>query len=137
MNDLGSGNGTLVNGARQPSTILYDGDTIEVGTTTLRFEHPSSVRAAQQAAPVPGVFPPSPVAFPPSPVGPAAFPPSPVGQAAFPPEPLEEQPPERTPTAPPLGQPTPAEGSLRRGGFLNTPMKKAIVGGAAVVVVLS
>ena len=36
--DLGSTNGTKVNGARVQERVLEDGDDITVGTTTLRFE---------------------------------------------------------------------------------------------------
>jgi pSer/pThr/pTyr-binding forkhead associated (FHA) protein len=36
--DLGSTNGTKVNGARVTERVLEDGDDITVGTTTLRFE---------------------------------------------------------------------------------------------------
>jgi len=36
--DLGSTNGTLVNGTRITEQVLHDGDEIRVGATTLRFE---------------------------------------------------------------------------------------------------
>src|SRR4051812_21962058 len=39
MRDLGSGNGTLVNGQRADSVILNDGDQIECGNTLMRFDH--------------------------------------------------------------------------------------------------
>ena len=38
VTDLGSTNGTKVNGARVTERVLEDGDDITVGTTTLRFE---------------------------------------------------------------------------------------------------
>jgi pSer/pThr/pTyr-binding forkhead associated (FHA) protein len=36
--DLGSTNGTRVNGATVRERVLSDGDAIVVGTTTMRFE---------------------------------------------------------------------------------------------------
>jgi pSer/pThr/pTyr-binding forkhead associated (FHA) protein len=36
--DLGSMNGTLVNGVRVQEHVLRDGDEISVGTTAMRFE---------------------------------------------------------------------------------------------------
>jgi hypothetical protein len=36
--DLGSTNGTVVNGARVHQQVLHDGDEIAVGTTVIRFE---------------------------------------------------------------------------------------------------
>ena len=62
LRDLGSGNGTLLNGQRIDSVVLNDGDQIELGNTLMRFDHTVS-RAA--AAP-----PPAPL----SPVAPAAPP---------------------------------------------------------------
>ncbi|MCS6912257.1 MAG: FHA domain-containing protein [Myxococcota bacterium] len=49
LQDLGSGNGTLINGKRTDEAMLVDGDQIEVGNTLLRFEHPPS--RPQEAAP--------------------------------------------------------------------------------------
>src|SRR3954447_8916485 len=37
LRDLGSGNGTLVNGQRIDTVLLNDGDHIELGNTVLRF----------------------------------------------------------------------------------------------------
>src|SRR6266542_3321264 len=39
MRDLGSGNGTLINGTRTDTVILNDGDQIELGNTLMRFDH--------------------------------------------------------------------------------------------------
>ena len=36
--DLGSMNGTLVNGARISEHVLHDGDEIAIGATTIRYE---------------------------------------------------------------------------------------------------
>jgi tetratricopeptide (TPR) repeat protein len=46
MRDLGSGNGTLVNGQRIDTVILNDGDQLECGNTLMRFDH-----AVARAAP--------------------------------------------------------------------------------------
>ncbi|MGZ3440565.1 MAG: FHA domain-containing protein, partial [Polyangia bacterium] len=46
MRDLGSGNGTLVNGQRIDTVILNDGDQLECGNTLMRFDH-----AVSRAAP--------------------------------------------------------------------------------------
>src|SRR5688572_30872843 len=37
LRDLGSGNGTLVNGQRVDTVLLNDGDHVELGNTVLRF----------------------------------------------------------------------------------------------------
>jgi tetratricopeptide (TPR) repeat protein len=51
IRDLGSGNGTLVNGQRVDTKVLADGDHIEIGQTVMRFEHaPSRAPAAGAAA---------------------------------------------------------------------------------------
>lgn len=52
MQDMGSPNGTMVNGKRQPEGQLVDNDQIEIGNTTMRFEHSPS-RAQQEAPPQP------------------------------------------------------------------------------------
>jgi pSer/pThr/pTyr-binding forkhead associated (FHA) protein len=38
VNDLGSMNGTVVNGAAVREHVLQDGDEVRIGSTTLRFE---------------------------------------------------------------------------------------------------
>ena len=60
MRDLGSGNGTLVNGQRVDSVLLNDGDQIECGNTLMRFD-----QAAARA--VPPMHQPPPYAAPPTP----------------------------------------------------------------------
>lgn len=71
LQDLGSGNGTLVNGQRIDSHPLKDGDHIEIGQTVMRFDHPvSRVAAGGQAggfAPPPVYVPPQPRQVPPAP----------------------------------------------------------------------
>lgn len=46
MTDLGSGNGTLVNGERVDTHLLRGGDQIELGNTLLRFVSPGDPSAA-------------------------------------------------------------------------------------------
>src|SRR5438270_13853745 len=59
LRDLGSGNGTLVNGQRIDTVILNDGDQIELGNTLMRFDHavsrasPPSQQPPPQYAPQP------------------------------------------------------------------------------------
>jgi len=49
VRDLGSGNGTLLNGKRVDAKPLADGDQLELGNTLMRFVHPSAVAAPQPA----------------------------------------------------------------------------------------
>ncbi len=65
LKDLGSGNGSLVNGQRSDSVILNDGDQIEIGNTLMRFDHAASRPAAAMppsyaGQPVPPGYPPPP-----------------------------------------------------------------------------
>ncbi len=46
--DLGSGNGTLVNGERMQSEVLQDGDEIEIGNTVLQFNLPGAVPSYEE-----------------------------------------------------------------------------------------
>lgn len=132
LNDLGSGNGTLVNGVRQASVLLGDGDTIEIGATTLRFEH-----AASQPAPVVQKTMIDESAFPPPPV----FPP-PIVEPTFPPPMLEQGGGSMTGSARPMrasGPASPVEGTMTRAkpGLLNTSLKKGIFfGGVGLIVLL-
>ncbi len=64
LQDLGSGNGTLVNGKRVDEVLLTDGDQIELGNTLMRFEHPPS-RAAAEPQPVAPAYQAPPVYQPP------------------------------------------------------------------------
>ena len=52
LQDMGSPNGTMVNGKRVNEVQLMDGDQIELGNSLLRFEHPPS-RPQQEAPPPP------------------------------------------------------------------------------------
>ena len=135
LRDLGSGNGTLLNGASTETAILQDGDAIELGHTRLRFEHtpsrPSPVASATgsnaatfsgQQAPPP--FRPltstQPLAPPPSLLTPPPIPGSPPARMAPPPPPL---PVEQSPSAPSL--------SARIRSLRFTP--RILIGGAVVL----
>lgn len=98
LRDLGSGNGTLVNGARIDSVILNDGDHIELGNTVLRFNQAGApATAAPPAAygaqggfsppPAAGNFGAPPPAYQPPPQQPAYQPPP---QAAYTPPPPQQ-----------------------------------------------
>lgn len=52
VSDLGSGNGTLVNGVRTESALLNDGDQIAIGNTVLRLDHAPSRAMAPTPAPM-------------------------------------------------------------------------------------
>jgi tetratricopeptide (TPR) repeat protein len=89
LRDLGSGNGSLVNGQRVDTVILCDGDQIEIGNTLMRFDH-----APSRNAPPPAFTPPAPAPSPPAysssgaaaaPAG--AFTPPPAPSASFTPAP--------------------------------------------------
>ncbi len=106
--DLGSANGTLVNGQRVQRAVLQPGDLIDIGDEVFRFEaaHPqdATVLGAPAAPPPPAPSPYPPVSYPPA----AAPPTAPVPAAtpypaqpgtppyAYPPQPvspLRQQPP--------------------------------------------
>lgn len=94
--DLGSSNGTLLNGQRVQSQRLRPGDTFAIGDEEFRFE-----AAVQPAPPAAGYYPPQPAPqpggyHPPSPA------PQPGGYHLPQPAPLPQQPP-----LPPLPQPAP------------------------------
>ena len=105
MQDLGSPNGTMVNGKRVSEVQLFDGDQIEVGNSLLRFDHPPS--RPQSETPPPPAPPPQPAYTPPPPqpmAQPMAYMP-PQPQFAPPPQPMA-QPMGFAP--PPMAQPQPA-----------------------------
>src|SRR6185312_6683150 len=62
LRDLGSGNGTLVNGQRHDTVILNDGDQIECGNTLMRFDQaaaraqPPMPQMAQAHSPPPSSY---------------------------------------------------------------------------------
>jgi len=92
LKDLGSGNGSLVNGQRVDTVILNDGDQIEIGNTLMRFDHAASrpIAAAPPSVPpgypppsypgmpgvAPGMVPPGYAGYPPGYPAPPGYPPS-------------------------------------------------------------
>lgn len=156
MQDLGSGNGTLINGVRQPSVLLNDGDQIEIGNTLLRLEHAPS--RAQAAAPPPG--PPlhaSPdnatmmgdaaafnLPIPPAPAPPPAYaapapapyaPPPPQMDPFPPPQPDIAMPPPQRPSIPSL-PPVINTGARSAPSGMSTGAKIGIIAGATVALLL-
>lgn len=108
LQDLGSGNGTLINGKRVDEVMLVDGDQIELGNTLLRFEHPPSRAQAEapQAMPAPmpppqqpGYPPPAGYPQPPGYPPPQAMPPQAMPPPGYPPPP--QYPSQAMPMAPP------------------------------------
>jgi hypothetical protein len=105
LKDLGSGNGSLVNGQRVDTVILNDGDQIEIGNTLMRFDHAASRPVA--AAPTP--TPPPPAAAPPGypppsyPSMPSGYPPPGYPPPGYPAPP--GYPPSYSGMAPPQGYP--------------------------------
>jgi tetratricopeptide (TPR) repeat protein len=136
LRDLGSGNGSLVNGQRVDQHVLNDGDHIEIGQTVMRFE---SAAARPIAAGPPmnngggGYAPPqSPRPMPPAPSAQVVTGSTPFG----PPGPAMETPSDAI-LAPPAGfaraepfqtgqRSDPSIGLL---GVLENPMKRLIVFG--------
>jgi hypothetical protein len=94
--DLGSANGTLVNGQRIAAPHrLRNGDLIEIGDETFRFEQPQpAVDATLVAAPAPMSAPPT---------APATPPPQPAQGFRLPP--AQPQPPAQPPQGTPPAQP--------------------------------
>jgi hypothetical protein len=82
LKDLGSGNGSLVNGQRVDTVLLNDGDQIEIGNTLMRFDHAASRPIAVSAAPgYPPSAPGAPPGYPPAGYTPQNYPPSYPGVA--------------------------------------------------------
>jgi predicted component of type VI protein secretion system len=122
VEDLGSTNGTIVNGRRQKRAQLTDGDVIVAGTTELQFVQkdllggapvrtavpaiPVAVAPAAAVAPAPALLPPVTV------TAPAAVPIAPAPRPVLPAVPAPARPaipavPAR-PAAPSLAKPAPA-----------------------------
>jgi len=116
LKDLGSGNGSLVNGQRMDSVILNDGDQIEIGNTLMRFDHATSMPLAGPGRPMAGAAAAAPpgassmpgpasMAAPPSMQAPPGYPPSypqyPPGYAPPPGYPPPGYPPPGYPPGPP------------------------------------
>jgi hypothetical protein len=105
LEDLGSTNGTLVNGRKVGRIALADGDVISAGTTEMVFRQKdllAVVAGGPGRSPPP---PPAPVA-PPPPAAPKAVAPPPP--AAAPPKAVAAPPPKPAPAPPPAPSPAPA-----------------------------
>jgi tetratricopeptide (TPR) repeat protein len=109
LQDLGSGNGTLINGKRVDEVMLVDGDQIELGNTLLRFEHPPSRAQVEAPQAMPAPMPPQPQPGYPPPAMPQAMPPQAMPQPGYPPPgypppgypPQPQYPSQAMPMAPP------------------------------------
>jgi len=100
LRDLGSGNGTLVNGQRIDTVLLNDGDHIELGNTVLRFNQQLAAAAGPPGYQAPAQAPPSSAGFGPPPTS------SNFGQNfSSPPAPSYSPPPQPAPA--PYVPPTP------------------------------
>ena len=99
VEDLGSTNGTIINGRRSKKTQLADGDVIVAGTTELQFVQKDLLGGA----PVRPVVPGAPAAMPAPPAAVAAPPPAaaPVQLAARPIPAIPRAPAPVAPAAPP------------------------------------
>jgi tetratricopeptide (TPR) repeat protein len=98
LHDLGSGNGTLVNGQRQATVVLADGDHIELGNTVLRFNQAGlSAAVAPQA---PGGPAPPPYAPSSAGMGPPPAAPSPIYSAPQQAVAQQPAPPQQVPSRP-------------------------------------
>jgi tetratricopeptide (TPR) repeat protein len=140
VKDLGSGNGTLINGVRTDSVILNDGDQIEIGNTVMRLEHaPSrqqSVAMAAQplhAAPDNKTMLAGDVMLPPgvgAPMGvpqqapPPAYAPQPPPAYGQPQQPAYQQPPQQAyPQQPAYGQPQQPQHTMNMNQGFMPPME--------------
>jgi hypothetical protein len=126
--DLGSANGTLVNGQRVQRAVLQPGDQIDIGDEVFRFEaahqQDATLLSAPQAQPpaypsqpqAPPAYPPQaqPPAYPSQPQAPPAYPPQahppvyspPPAPSAYPPQAQPPAyPPQAQPPTPPLSAP--------------------------------
>jgi len=98
--DLGSANGTLVNGQRVQRAVLQPGDLIDIGDEVFRFEaghqQDATLLSAPQASPPAYPSQPQPSPYPPQ-AQPPAYPSQPPTAPAYPPQ-----------TPPPAYSPPPA-----------------------------
>ena len=125
LKDLGSGNGSLVNGQRVDTVILNDGDQIEIGNTLMRFDHAASRPNAPAPAPAPTPAPPvaMPPGYPPPGYPPPGYPPSYPGMAPGYPPPYGAPGP-----AYPAGYPPPGYPPSFGGGVPGDPSLSASMG---------
>ena len=132
IEDLGSTNGTFVNDTRiDGPRQLNPGDTVRMGTTTLKLEDPQAT--AISARPVLDAPPTEPVAVPPTPPPVAAPPPPPV--AVPPPPPPPQVVFEQEDAGPPGPPPKAASGGEGRPRWFYLVLAAAAAAGAAIVVI--
>ncbi len=145
--DLGSGNGTMVNGKRITEHPLVTGEIITIGKTVLRFEmsgqENQAQAPAQPAAPAQPSAPPAPpIQAPPAPAAPVkpvpqAAPPQPVAPAKPAPQPPAQPPappapaPQAKPAAPAQPKPAPVQSAGRP-----VEEKSGGIGGGTIFVIL-
>jgi len=129
IKDLGSGNGTLVNGQRVETKVLVDGDHIEIGQTVMRFEHAAS--RMQAPSPPPAASPSFDRPLAPPPVGaPFGMPAPSMGAGVETPSDAMLVPPSPPPVARAIPGTTGARFGLPFDFQLDTPRKRMIVFGA-------
>jgi hypothetical protein len=107
--DLGSANGTLVNGQRVQRAVLQPGDLIDIGDEVFRFEaghqQDATLLSAPQASPPAYPSQPQPSPYPPQ-AQPPTYPSQPQTAPAYPPQAPPAYPPQAPPPAyPPQAQP--------------------------------
>jgi tetratricopeptide (TPR) repeat protein len=130
LRDLGSGNGSLVNGQRVDQHVLNDGDHIEIGQTVMRFEHAAS--RPMSAGPAGYTPPVSPRPMPPAPsaqVNTGSTPFGPPGPAVETPSDAILAPPAGFARAEPFQTGQRSDPSIGLLGMLENPMKRLIVFG--------
>ena len=112
VEDLGSRNGTYVNGTRVQRRAVGDGDVIRIGATEFVFRQqgliaPSTASAARAIAVPPAVVVPKAISVPPA-VRPAAVRPPVVPVPVAPPAPAANPPPDSPAASPPVPASAPA-----------------------------
>lgn len=104
LRDLGSLNGTFVNGERVGERVLTPGDEITLGSTRILFDGEGAQRAGRPVPPGYGIGPPAPV----GPTAAAPLPFSPAAGVSGPPSPVSFAPQNSPPPFPPsAGSTTP------------------------------
>ena len=136
--DLGSSNGTYVNGQKVQSTLLQGGEQIQIGDTVITAEGVPTP-TAPQAAPAAGAFQPTP---PPQqavapPAAPQPTPPTqPITPAAV--VPPQQQPPGgfTPPTPTPVQRPSRTQSAIQRIMLQRAVNRATIIGIVAIVLVV-
>jgi S1-C subfamily serine protease len=143
--DLGSSNGTYVNGQRVQSVLLQGGEQIQIGDTVLvpvgapqptspQVVPEAAVPTAKQAAPPPQAVPPPQPTPPTQPIIPATPPPPVVQQPA----PVVQQPAGgfTPPTPTPIQRPSRTQSAIQRIMLQRAVNRATIIGIVAIVLVV-